>query len=622
MTAVDVSIPGLVKRRYFASARTILLVRFDTGAADPYTVEEIRDEQRPDPQWAQRLRDRQSILLGQSAAQGPLVITRDAARAVIAEANRDIAFSVARVPRKDGLSRYLDVVPIRSTRKMNSARLADELEIELDWKAFPFDARLVRAILILHYEGTVTSTDFGVGIQDRSRQSLVAATGQNLRFIGMADEIQDGHSRDGDTLIIKGRDLTQLLIDTDVPQALSVTVKPGSTVPELVRNILDTTPTGQLIRGPFLRTSTGRPVPLDVGRYPRLAFSPKELHRVNGTGQDPTATFVPSIPRQSGQASLNYWDLITDLCVSHELRPAIEKDQLVLYDPRILYRRSPGREVTQLGTTPSFPSRYRQSVGDVRTVREMVFGHNLELLAFGRKFGKIKTPTIEVVGYDPDAPLSNRRRLTERFPRTSVSNQVDPTGEVAEDKVFPVQIPGLVDRTALRRIAEQIHEEIARQEISIALETADLSSYSDAPDHDPNQDPDLLGLRFADPIKISVAQLGDTPRLYALSELSRMVARSKEVASAAGGKPELTNAVEFLVAQGWRQDDARQLVRLLQVANLPTEFRVVGASYSWSVDEGFSISIDAKTYIQVRVDRSDVDRSVGGSRGLLDQEVV
>lgn len=407
MTAVEVTQPGLVKRRYFASARTILLVRFDTGTADPYTVEEIRDELKPNPQWAQRLRDRQSILLGQSAPQGPSVITRDAARAVIAEANRDIAFSVARVPRKDGLSRYLDVVPIRSTRKMNSARLADELEIELDWKAFPFDARLVRAILILHYEGTVTSTDFGLGIQDRSRQSLVAATGRNLRFIGMADEIQDGHSRDGDTLVIKGRDLTQLLIDTDVPQSLSVTVKPGSTVPELVRNILDTTPTGQLLRGPFLRTSTGRPVPLDVGRYPRLAFSPKELHRVNGTGQAPTATFVPSLPRQSGQASLNYWDLITDLCVSHELRPAIERDQLVLYDPRILYRRSPGREVTQLGTSPSFPSPYRQSVGDVRTVREMVFGHNLELLAFGRKFGKIKTPTIEVVGYDPDAPLSN-----------------------------------------------------------------------------------------------------------------------------------------------------------------------------------------------------------------------
>jgi len=608
----------LVKRRYFASTRTILLVRFDPGTADDYSVQEIRDELTPNPQWAQRLRDRQSILLGQSASQGLQVVPKDVARAAITEANRNIAFSVARVPRRDGLSRYLDVIPQRSTRKLNSARLADELEIELDWKAFPFDARLVRAILILHYEGTVTATDFGVGIDGRTRQSLVPAIGSNLRFIGLADEIQDGHSADGDTLLIKGRDLTQLLIDADVPTDLQVKVKGGSSVAELVRNILDTTPTGQLLRGPILRTLSGRPVALDVKRYPRLAFSPKELHRVNKTGQTPVATFVPSLPKQSGATSLNYWDLITDLCVSHELRPSIERDQLVLYDPRIVYRRSPVAEVNQLGTTPSFPAPYRQQVGDTRTVREMVYGYNLSTLAFSRKFGKIKTPTVEVVGYDPDAPLSDRRRLVERFPRTPVANQVDPTGEVAEDKIFPVQLPGIIDRTALRRIAEQVYEDIARQEISLSMETSDLSSFSDAPGHDPNEDPDLLGLRFADPIKISVGDsVAQTSRLYSLSELNRMVARSRQAADAVGSKPELTNAIEFLVAQGWSEPDARQLARLLQIANLPSEFRVVGATYSWSVEDGFTITIDAKTYIQVRIDRADADRSVGGSRGSL-----
>jgi hypothetical protein len=95
------------------------------------------------------------------------------------------------------------------------------------------------------------------------------------------------------------------------------------------------------------------------------------------------------------------------------------------------------------------------------------------------------------------------------------------------------------------------------------------------------------------------------------------VARSRQAADAVGSKPELTNAIEFLVAQGWSEPDARQLARLLQIANLPSEFRVVGATYSWSVEDGFTITIDAKTYIQVRIDRADADRSVGGSRGSL-----
>lgn len=623
MTTVRVEGPGLVKRRYFPSTRTILLVRFDPGTADDYEVDEIRNELTPSPEWAQRLRDRQAILIGQQAERGPQVVPTDVARQAILEATRNIAFSVSRVPRRDGLSRYLDVVPSRSTRKLNSARLADELELELDWKAFPFDARLVRAILILHYEGTVTASDYGIGIDTPlSRQSIVSARGPNLRFIGLADEIQDGHSRDGDTLVIKARDLTQLLIDTAVPKTFAVTVKPGATVSQLVRNIMDTTPTGQLIRGPFLRTSTGVDVPLDVRRYPRLAFSPKELHRVNGTEQAPTATFVPSIPKQSGAQQLSYWDLITDLCVSHELRPSVELDRLILYDPRVMFRRNPGQTLQEIAANQNFPSQHRKDVGDTRTVREMVFGYNLSSLAFGRKLGRIKAPTIEVIGYDPDAAISSRRRIVERFPREPLANQVDPTGEVAEEKIFPVQMPGIVDRAALRKIAEQVYEEIARQEMSVVLETEELASFSDAPNFDPNSDPDLLSLRFADPIKISVASsVAQTTRLYALSELNRMVSRSKRTAEAAGSKPELTDAIGFLVAQGWAEKDARQMVRLLQIANLPSEFRLISATFSWNTQDGFTIAIDAKAYIQVRIDRADADRSVGGTRGSLEEGI-
>lgn len=588
-----------------------MLVRLDPGTLDTYSPEDIRDELEPSPGLSARLGTKSFGSQGLQPIDA-FGITAEAARAAITDSARNLEAAIARAELNgDGLTRRLDVQPINYTRSMGSYRSASTVDLELDWRACPFDARLIRAIMVLCYEGTVSAEQWGSG--ERSRY-LVEPSGQNLKFVGVIDQVSDRHGSDGDSIIMKGRDLTGTLIDTEFPPSLAVQIPAGATIAQAIRLVLDTDPKFQLIRGPFPLTENPLPS-LSPSLYPRLAVSAQERNR-QARAKDGGQAFV--LRRPSKGERTTYWDIITDLCVSHALRPMIELDKLLLLEPRTLYR---AEQVFQAGEL-TFPTEYRRRLGETEPIRRMVYGRNIETLTFDRKLARIKAPAVEVSSRNPDAPRAVDRLIKVRWPeklsearqntaKTQQPNSVDATGKKPEVLVHPVQVQGIVDRDLLLQYAKQTYEGMGRQELGIQITTRSLSSWSEVESFDPTLDPDLLGLRFGDPIRLMVADDFESS-LYSLSELQRMLARV--TVSGSRGRPDFKSAVEFLISRGWGDDDARQFVRVMASANLPTEFRVVGFVVRYNRDSGFSLAIEARNYIRVRADPDSPTRAGGVGR--------
>jgi hypothetical protein len=618
------------------------MVRLDPGTADGYLPGEVRDERLPAQPKKRQGRAR------------PLETTGSGFRALLAEARESIASAVERLPSTDPLTMIVNGQPTRCSRKINSFRKADELDLTFDWSAMPFDARIVRAIMVLHYEGTSSANDFAQGRRDAPQGTggagfLVPLLGKNMRFVGLVDEMEDSHGEEGDGLTLKARDLTALLIDTKWPPALEVKIPAGATIIDAVKLVLEKNPVFELLRGPFLRASGPAPA-LNPKLYPRLAITARERHRAERSGGPACALRYP--PKAGGDSS--FWDVITDLCVSHGLRPTVERDAIVLLEPRVLYTRQPGA-IDQLGT-PTFPTPYRAAIEDTEhSVRRMVYGDNVETLRFHRKFAREKRPTIEVTSRNPDAKNPKKRLLTVRWPpkgalsgrattidkqleqyRKTVekqfggnplvgatliaeasqqaaalkqsspaqganANTVNPTGQ-AEDKIRVVQLHGIVDEKQLAEVAKQIYEAIGRGEFGVVIETKELASFSDHPAFDPNRDPDLLDLRAADPIQVLVASTMDRARIVTLSEFQQMIDRARANATTAGPSPRFVAAVQYLERLGFKTSAAEALVRALTSANLPDVFYVVAATVNFDSENGFSVSIEARDYARVRGD--------------------
>lgn len=617
-----------VPNRYYPSARQILIVRFDPGSMSEVDVASDRtvfDEADPAPNRislseadVEAALNPNSISL--SASQVDLAIRTSGLFSVIQEAfdaNVDLGSAVTAVNAfQDGLTRTLDIQPLSFSRNVNGYRLADELTTRISWKDMPFDSRLIRAVLVLHFEGTVAPADFERGSRDGY---LVPANRQNLRFIGLIDQISDSHNASGDYLNFKARDLTAPLIDTKVPKTVQKTIRPGQTLTEAIRNLLDSLEltTVDLIRGPFVRPA-GTTVPtLTAARYNKLQTSAASRNQAAASGGQPTVRRNTT----NGTGEESYWDAITDMCVSHGFLPMIDLDRLVLQPPRTLFTQRP--EVIGQANTFTFPTPYRTSIGDNFPVRRMVYGQGLEALNFQRKLSRIKAPHVRVLGVDPNASDPAERLVSIIHPpraRTGqrVATSVGPTGNTKSIEIQNVLVHGITDRTILQNVAEAAYELMGRQLMGVKLSTSDLSSFSDAPGFDGNQDPDLLGIRAGDPVQLLVAPATDSgASFFAINELGKLVSRSQRIATAAGTRAEFSDAVAFLVAKGYAEEDAQQMVSILASANLASEFRVVTAQIVMDLEAGdVKIDIDARDYIRARADPADLGRGVPQS-GVL-----
>ena len=197
------------------------------------------------------------------------------------------------IPGSAGIPVTYQAIPRRAEWSRNSARKADTAMVELDFRDFPLDPRMLRDVLV-----QVHAQDVFVP------QRPPVPTRGNLRFIGLVDTPETKLGESGESVTFQCRDYTGIWLDTKLgfgapPLAPPISLlQPLQTIVESLR----------LLVTPLL---------------PPVVFT------------DPSsASFVPG--RTKGKTLLTVgkdqsaWDILSELCQLYGLLPVFELDALTI----------------------------------------------------------------------------------------------------------------------------------------------------------------------------------------------------------------------------------------------------------------------------------------------------
>ena len=564
-------------------ARAIFLVRLDDGARDGLSPEEIFGEDRPAALESARAevakRRRRRSLGGPASFSATLA---DEFRKSALDPATDLAAVVRGLGGRDPLSLYVDAPLLSFARTMRSHRQASDFALKVPWSRLPVDPRLVRSALVLGYDGIVGAGEVG---SDGSHE--LPAKRENLRTMGFADEVALEADDSGTYLSFAGRTLVGLLLDAKVPRSQRKAIGGGRSILESVRALLDSHPSGLLFRGPVLEH--GAEI-VEVGDedVPRTHVPPEVLNSASAGEQ--VAGAVPD--SKGGDAGESLWEAISGLALYNGLLARVDHDVVVLFEPETVYKGSP---VDLRTGKPTFPGEYRRGLGDAHPVRRLVYGREIERLRIHRKFGGgAVAPVVVVKSANPDAADPSKRLLTARWPRSAVATRRGPDGSASEERKI-VAVRGVTNPALLERIARAAYEGIGRQQIRVTIDTREPSSHCSRAGFDPARDPDLLRLRFGDPIQLVVAAEAGRGDLD-LSSLADFAAFSS-IARVEGA----------LVARGFPIALAERIARISKSAGMPREFRTQSVAVSVDADSGLSIKIEASNYVRARADPDEVE---------------
>lgn len=506
---------------------------------------------------------------------------------------------------KDDLSHVMGIVPRTGTFELAGYRQAHRFSLGFLFRDIPLDPRVVRAIGVEVHLGTVPADEFGQGIAsaDDPRKSVLrtrdagggVSQGTQL-LVGTADTISTEFSDGSMVVTIEGRNLVGILIDAKVtPQALA-RLRLDQPIDQVVVQILELLPFG-----------AGIAVSVDAAEWPDGSVpSPLAVGDVTRVLQSADGQSVQGQAPQGKASDLSFWDIITQYCLLVGAVPFFVGEVLRIRPARNLFDQR-----RKTGSDPRFPTPFTgggprvvqtESGAESLTLRRLVYGRNVGSLKFERKLGGTKVPTVEVVSVDTSSEKRGAQRLlSARWPdaasnsanakvvgkvQAARATSVAPSGQVAQEDVVRISVPGIRSVDRLREIARATYEEIGRGEMGGSLVTKSLSSFGGD-----NEDADLLRLRPGDPIELvlDTTNLGTRPGV--ISELTDHGRRSlQEEVSAVFARVGDLKLARVLVASARGAGDTMRF------------FRVANVKFDWSQDQGVTVSFDFQTYVEARYD--------------------
>lgn len=247
---------------------------------------------------------------------------------------------------------------------------------------------------------------------------------------------------------------------------------------------------------------------------------------------------LPPFPLATGQ--------VTSVAgiVTPEFKMVRAANYLILAPPQaFLEDITSSRNATAGGSRDGFDRTFQDESGSWHTdIRFMVWGHNIKSMKMSRKMGRTRPTGVEVRAYNPDASAT-LRVMSARFPpkgsidakaivgakkpkKGGIKQTAKGGGKVEVFRTFLLQ--GIRDQHALEQAAVSIYHQLTRSELSIQLETDELSSYMD-PDaslraqslvKSENDDPDLMRLCAGTPVRVTVAAQKEGTDDLVISSLS------------------------------------------------------------------------------------------------------
>lgn len=596
---------------FYASVTVNLRLRFD----ESMKVTEIPDI--PEPLDATGIAD------AVSGASGPLV------RPLITQKG------------KDNLSFVMNRVPRMAHIELPAYRQAGKFSLEFDWRELPIDPRLLRAIGIEIYVGSVDPSDFATGMtsigQDGRRRSVLqtqdaagAPKDDLLALCGVVDTWAVTHG-EGSTIKMEGRDLRGVLLDSPINPNVVAKIDLTRPLVVVIADIMRAHPAAQYMKILYNPDDWPNGVP------PPCADREGMTRVRQGAARGSTPATTSDKPKkekvanetakglQGGSSSdtTSFWDLITRYCFLVGAIPFFRGRNLIIRPARSIFDQSKpvGQEasglraglnkfnaaVTQFGTgglvqstektwDPVFGGNGVRIDDDGRpfTVRKFVYGRNVKELSFERKFTGVKVPVIELVSYDTSSTNRGKAKLLiaqwppedEKLARMS---GVSPSGEVSQTDRVQISVPGVRDLKQLTSMARDLYEEIGRGEMGGSCKTGFLSSYKGS-----NADPDICRLRPGHAVEFSMdtRQLSSTaPAANTKLALDRSSFEDavKQIKRSLGSSDE--NLARVIVASS----------RSAVLGQMNT-FRSSNVVFSWDLSAGLQTSFDFQNYLVVRHD--------------------
>lgn len=490
------------------------------------------------------------------------------------------------------LTHILNRVPKQASIELPGYRTAGTFSCEFDWRDLPIDPRLMRAVGVEIYLGSVTPGDFATGMVgirgDGTRVSVLKTTGDDglpkddlLLLAGVVDIWNSTHNDRGSIVRMEGRDLRGIFLDSPCDPDMLAKLKLTKPINEVILDILRTHPGGtnvNVLANPDDWPARSIPSPADA----------KGLTRVRRSGDGAGAQSSPN------SDSINYWDIITKYCTLVGAVPYFRGRNLEVRPARSLFDQTkPGLDP---GFSPFKGGPRQVGVGQEFEVRKMIYGYNIAEMSFERKYTGVKVPVIEVVSIDTSSPERGKRKLLiQEWPPESEKEArrsgVLPSGEASQTDKISISVPGIRDKKRLLEIARNLYEEIGRGEMGGSCRTKSLSSFGGT-----NEDPDLLRLRAGDTVEFLVDARALSSRAPLASELTDHERRSFE---------EQTDAVRSALTTNSGNVD-ENLVRAIvassrsSIVDLLRFFKTSNVKYTWSEQSGIDIAFDFQNYFVVR----------------------
>lgn len=427
----------------------------------------------------------------------------------------------------DALIRLAEVQPLRFTVNANDPKTADTFDVEFDQRVLPVDARLIRSV----------SVDLLIGDTGGLDRPFSDLSAPERLILGISDEVSTEFNTNGASVKFKGRDYAGLLLDE----------KWGSR----------------------RRIALGRP--LDVIVADLLASS----ESASGLAVESLLEAMPTVGAGgrarrllTAPADSSLLDVLWTLCVQVAVVPVVRADALQLQPPRTVR--------DSAAPAPFF-----------------LFGQNVESVSITKKFGFQDVPGVRVEALDTktyrvvrgEYPKGGKVATKIVRSKTVKDIALSAPGKKTQKKdvvLWKRYVLNIAEPTQelLDRIAEQVWQRLAQQQIRVALRTRDLT----APLHDARteqvlaQTVALPGLRNG-----SWLRLRKEPGALAVLDRAISAEQKRRELSARG----YSDQMAALLARGWRALDA--------------PLYVDSAQHSWDAKSGYTLDIDAGAYLTVEL---------------------
>jgi hypothetical protein len=561
------------RQTYYASAKAILIPRFDDSLTGTKTPEPPKKRQQV----------RRGI--GKDKSQAALHVEKVDGKFVLIAPGDDPTSIGSPQQQKGPQDHEIIVLPRSANLGHNGPKDGKRLSLEVKFRDFPIDPRTIRSCAVEFYLGTVSADDFSRGIAGETRRvgdagasgvsfeplHLVPSewtdhngqTRSNLRFQGFVDEWEATFDEDEPIVKLECTDNARLIIGQFAPPQLAI--DPALPIDEAIAKYLANFPQFRGLSVQYL----GKNPPKLKGSLGPTAYQPK---------------LGPPPKGGSGASGTTVWDYFVDVTGALGMFVRMEGTTIIVQTPRRFFSAEQRQDD---------PYRPRRLAGSQSTLdhRTFVYGRNLSDVTFTRNFTRFAPFNVEVRSYDPRRKNVSVARFPEKKDRVT---NVNP-GNAADQKWHVLRLDFPMDPASLKAYAQSIYEQQGRRELTVKFDTDNLSSYGRG-----NEDPDILDMRVGDTIDVQINR----------SDAGEHEEFNLPLDGAKLQLLQIERTMGLMQKLGYPEDFARAYATAYtNQLGFVTLYKVRKFGIDWNESDGVKIDVEGINYVLVRA-------NVGNSTGV------